>query len=173
MNLDLSHYTNLKTIGEFAIPYASNSVLELPASIEYIGINALGSTISVCKFNSVTPPQTDYSDCFNSTILLVPEESESAYKNHPVWGECQIIANFQKAEVTVSTPGRLAIDIVESTGMSPAEITHLTLHGAINATDFGIIRSNMTKLLYLNLADTKPILSIASDTTYGIPPKHC
>ena len=160
-SLDLSNCTNLKTIGSFAFYDISYilSVLALPASIEYIGNTAFSwRNVSLCKLNAAIPPEMDDDNISPDMILLVPEGSASAYKEHPIWGECQIIAGTQEAEVTVSAPGRLAIDIMETTGMSPAEITHLTVHGEINETDFGVMRSNMTKLMYLDMSDVIPVI---------------
>ena len=160
-SLDLSNCTNLKTIGSFAFYDISYilSVLALPASIEYIGNTAFSwHNVSLCKLNAAIPPEMDDDNISPDMILLVPEGSASAYKEHPIWGECQIIAGTQEAEITVSAPGRLAIDIMETTGMSPAEITHLTVHGEINETDFGVMHSNMTKLMYLDMSDVIPVI---------------
>ena len=171
-SLDLSHCTNLKKIRDFAFYNVEVSVLKLPASIEHIVSYAFNwYNVSLCRLNATTPPEIEEDNISPDMILVVPEGSASAYKNHPVWGECQIIAGTQEVEITVTAPGRLAIDIMETTGMSPAEITHLTVHGAINETDFGVVRSNMTKLMYLDMSDVIPPLLAMPDTTlaYGIP----
>ncbi len=182
--IDLSRYSNLEIIDQYAFDGNFNAIeiilppnvkeigmyafwniliptLEIPATIEYIGIDAFAwYHISLCKLNATTPPKTDEDEISPDMVLLVPERSASAYKNHYLWGECQIIAGETAVEITVSSPGNLAMDIVDSAFVSPASVTHLTVHGEINGTDFGVIRSNMTNLMHLDLTDAKPIQSI-------------
>ena len=88
-------------------------------------------------------------------MLFVPEGYANVYKSTEIWEDKVILDKEVHADVTVSFEGNLAIDIVEQAMISPAQITHLKLHGPIGAKDFAIMRSNMTLLYDLDLEDTE------------------
>ena len=177
--IDLSHCKNLTVISEYA--FQSNTactsiklpdsvttlesnafngcviseILELPASVVSIGDNALPGGMPIFRINAVTPPKLSQNALSSSTLVavFVPKESVTAYKRAPYWEEYIILGGETKAEVEVTTPGNLAIDIMEQAQLAPALVTHLKVRGTLNRTDFDVIRSNMTVLYDLDLSE--------------------
>ena len=150
---------NLKTIGNWAF---SNCVklagmIELPATIVSVGEGAFwGTQVPVVKCNTATPPvitSNSFGDKWEAAF--VPEGCANVYKSTEIWEDKVILDKEVHADVTVSFEGNLAIDIVEQAMISPAQITHLKLHGPIGAKDFAIMRSNMTLLYDLDLEDVE------------------
>ena len=69
------------------------------------------------------------------------------------WEEYSILGGELHVAVDVTQPGNLAADIAEQGKTSPALVTHLTIKsGKLNEVDFGVLRSNMTVLLHLDMA---------------------
>lgn len=158
--------STLTTIGSSAFASCRlTGTLELPANLTTIGKNAFANNIiTICKIAATTPPQMD-GNAFDGVYvagnprtiaaIFVPENSVTAYKNAEGWKNYTILGGEKRVEINVSKPGNLAIDIMEQAGISPALVTHLTVHGKINDTDFGGMRSNMTVLYSLDLTDAE------------------
>ena len=151
--------TTLTTIGDAAF-YATKlrGIIELPGSVKTIKPNAFQETqITVIKTDATVPPTLEDSNVFPSTLVavFVPEGYASAYKDAPVWEDLVILDREVHADITVSTAGNLAIDIMEQAGVAPGLVTHLTVHGLLNETDFAVMRSNMTLLYNLDLSDAE------------------
>ena len=150
---------NLKTIGNYAFNNCEKlaGMIELPATVVSVGEAAFwGSQVPVVKCNTTTPPaitSNSFGDKWEAAF--VPEGYGDIYKNTEIWEDKVILDKEVHADVTVSFEGNLAIDIVEQAMISPAQITHLKLHGPIGAKDFAIMRSNMTLLYDLDLEDTE------------------
>ena len=140
-----------------------SGILELPAPLLSIGERAFANnSITICKIEAMIPPtlgkETFGGDMAMGTgsslaAVFVPENSVKAYKNADGWNEFTILGGENKVEVNVTKPGNLAIDIMDQAEISPALVTHLTVHGALNSTDFGVMRSNMSVLYSLDLSD--------------------
>lgn len=152
----------LVTIGNSAFRGTKLSgILELPASLTTIEHDAFsGTQITVIKIDASTPPtlateNEDGENVFSNTIAaaFVPEGRANVYKEAPVWEDLTILDKEVVADVTVTREGNLAIDIMEQTGVAPGLITHLKVHGKLNATDFAVMRSNMTLLYDLDMED--------------------
>ena len=103
--------------------------------------------------NAVVPPSLQSAFNQHVAVAFVPESAAQAYKNAPYWEDLNILSGEIHAEVTVTSPGNLAVDIMEQDSVAPGLVTHLKVHGAINATDFAVMRSNMTVLYDLDLSD--------------------
>ena len=118
-----------------------SGVLELGENITSIGENAFASAnYSMCCINAVTPP-TGASGMFNSDALvavIVPAESQSAYAAAEYWKDYTILVE-KEVEVTVTTPGNLAVDVLDL-DVSPKNVTKLIVHGEINSDDFNQMR---------------------------------
>lgn len=152
----------LVTIGNSAFRGTKLSgILELPVSLTTIEHDAFsGTQITVIKIDASTPPtlateNEDGENVFSNTIAaaFVPEGRANVYKEAPVWEDLTILDKEVVADVTVTREGNLAIDIMEQTGVAPGLITHLKVHGKLNATDFAVMRSNMTLLYDLDMED--------------------
>ena len=149
----------LTTIGNNA--FGGNTILHgkltLPSTLTTINEWAFGSSdFSIVYSNAVVPPTlSNYAFNSNVTVVFVPENSVSAYKNAPGWEDYSILGGEVYAEVTVTNPGNLAVDIMEQDSIAPGLVTHLKVHGEINATDFAVMRSNMPVLYDLDLSDAE------------------
>ena len=138
-----------------------SGILELPAALTTIEHDAFSSTqITIIKIAATNPPalateNEDGENVFSSNVAaaFVPEGCANRYKEAPVWEDLTILDREVQAEVTVTHEGNLAIDIMEQTGVAPGLITHLKVHGRLNATDFAVMRSNMTLLYDLDMED--------------------
>ena len=138
-----------------------SGILELPASLTTIEHDAFsGTQITIIKIDATTPPalateNEDGENVFSNTVAaaFVPEGRANVYKEAPVWEDLTILDKEVVADVTVTREGNLAIDIMEQTGVAPGLITHLKVHGRLNATDFAVMRSNMTLMYDLDMED--------------------
>ena len=150
---------DLKTIGNSAFYGCEKlaGMIELPATITSIGDGAFwGTQISVVKCNATTPPTiTNYSITDKWEIAFVPEGCYDVYKNTEIWEDKTILDKEVHADVTVYFEGDLMKEISMQMGISPATITHLKVHGPLNALDFANMRSNMTLLYDLDLEDAE------------------
>jgi len=152
----------LVTIGNNAFRGTKLSgILELPSSLTTIEHDAFsGTQVTVIKIDATTPPalateNEDGENVFSNTVAaaFVPEGRATIYKEAPGWEDLTILDKEVEADVTVTREGNLAIDIMEQTGVAPGLITHLKVHGRLNATDFAVMRSNMTLLYDLDMED--------------------
>lgn len=147
---------SLQTIGNYA--FSGNPIhgrLSLPASVSTIGNEAFsGSDFSIVHAHATVPP-TLRERVFNEhvAVAFVPDGCSEAYRSAPGWEDLNILSGEIHAEVTVTQPGNLAVDIMEQDSVAPGLVTHLKVHGAINQTDFAVMRSNMTVLYDLDLSD--------------------
>lgn len=150
---------DLKTIGNSAFYGCEKlaGMIELPATITSIGDGAFwGTQISVVKCDATTPPTiTNYSITDKWEIAFVPEGCYDVYKNTEIWEDKTILDKEVHADVTVYFEGDLMKEISMQMGISPATITHLKVHGPLNALDFANMRSNMTLLYDLDLEDAE------------------
>jgi len=97
VNLDLSIYTKLKTIGEGAFMEANIMSATIPASVESVGENAFGFNPSLGNMSmrsltclAVVPPTTTSwgpvsEDMYKTCKLYVPEGCTDAYKAAEGW----------------------------------------------------------------------------------------
>jgi hypothetical protein len=92
VNLDLSIYTKLKTIGEGAFMEANIMSAIIPASVESVGENAFGFNPSLRSLTclAVVPPTTTSwgpvsEDMYKTCKLYVPEGCTDAYKAAEGW----------------------------------------------------------------------------------------
>lgn len=149
---------NLTTIGAYAFERSALSgVMELPATLTTIGEGAFSeTTFAVVRTLATTPPVIE-NWAFTSSVVavFVPEGTASLYHEAPIWEDLTIMEKDVFADVTVTTEGNLAIDIMEQVGVAPGLVTHLKVHGPLNATDFAVMRSNMTMLYDLDLSDAQ------------------
>lgn len=137
--------------------------LELPATLTTIGERAFSNNnFTICKIAAAVPPTLGkyvfggdpmMGNVSTLTAIFVPENSVKAYKNANGWNEYTILGGENRVDVNVTKPGNLAIDIMEQAEVSPALVTHLTVHGTLNSKDFGVMRSNMTVLYSIDLSD--------------------
>ena len=82
----------------YGCTYMSN--VKLPASIQQIGDNAfaLCQKIDRMDVDAITPPEVQTKTFYavsRKAPVYVPDESYSLYKNHPLWGELNIIGRSQ------------------------------------------------------------------------------
>ena len=149
----------LTSLGDHAFSNTKlGGIFELPRSLTYISALAFENTqIAVIKTDATLPPTLENASAFPESIVaaFVPEGSAGVYKEAPVWEDLNIMDKEVHADVTVSSEGNLAIDIMEQAGVAPALVTHLKVHGPLNATDFAVMRSNMTLLYDLDLEDAQ------------------
>ena len=92
VNLDLSMYTKLMTIGEGAFMEANIMSANIPASVESVGENAFGFNPSLRSLTclAVVPPTTTSwgpvsEDMYKTCKLYVPEGCTDAYKAAEGW----------------------------------------------------------------------------------------
>jgi len=76
------------------------SDVKLPASLRQIGDNAfaLCQKIGRMDVDAITPPEVETKTFYavsRQAPVYVPDESYSSYKNHPLWGELNIIGRSQ------------------------------------------------------------------------------
>ena len=150
---------DLKSIGNSAFAGCEKlaSMIELPATITSVGDWAFGDTkISVIRCHATTPPAiTSASMGSKWEIAFVPEGYHDIYKNTEIWEDKVILDKEVHADVTVYSEGELMKEISMQTGVSPATITHLKVHGPLNQLDFANMRSNMTLLYDLDIEDAE------------------
>lgn len=149
---------NLMTIGAYAFERtALSGVVELPATLTNIGEGAFHETSFAVVRSLATIPPVIENWAFTGSVVavFVPEGAASAYKEAPIWEDLTIMDKDVYVDVTVTTEGNLAIDIMEQAGVAPGLVTHLKVHGPLNATDFAVMRSNMTMLYDLDLSDAQ------------------
>ena len=143
-----------------------SGILELPATMAEIGNWAFdGTQITLVKSGATTPPALG-ENALGGTVVaaFVPQGYASVYQETPRWEDLTILDKEVRGEVTVTREGNLAIDIMEQVGVAPGLITHLKVHGPLNATDFAVLRSNMTLLYDLDLEDAN--VSIIPDNAF-------
>lgn len=134
-----------------------SGTLSLSEAITSIGEEAFnGTSYAMCHIKASTPP-TITSKTFGSAMkfVIVPDNYVDSYNNAEIWSDYKIIAESQDQviDVTVSTPGMLASDIVNQAEIAPKNVTKLVVHGAINETDFKVMKSNMTSCYSIDLID--------------------
>lgn len=138
-------------------------IIELPAGLTTIGEAAFSINSPLIRSHAIIPPTLGNNALGYSTTteggttglvaVFVPEESVSAYKRTAGWEEYIILGGENRVDIEVTTPGNLAIDIMEQAEIAPALVTHMKVRGKLNRTDFDVIRSNMTVLYDLDLTD--------------------
>ena len=149
--------TELKTIESYAFNDCQKlaGMIELPATIVSIGEYAFwGAQVPVIRCNATTPPvitNNSFGEIWETAF--VPEGYGDVYKNTEIWEDKVILDKEVHAEVTVSFEGNLAVDINEQAHISPAQVTHLKVHGPLGVKDFMIMRDNMTLLYDLDIED--------------------
>ena len=146
----------LVTIDENAFRGSKLSgILELPSTLSEIRPWAFeGAQIALVKIGATTPPTLGEGALSASVAAaFVPFGYAEVYRDAPYWEDLTILDKEVQGEVTVTREGNLAIDIMEQVGVAPGLITHLKVHGPLNSTDFGVLRSNMTLLYDLDMED--------------------
>ena len=150
---------SVTSIGNYTFSSCNSlsGTLSLPETIISIGRNAFnGTSYAVCHVKASTPP-TITSNTFGSAIkfVIVPDNSTDSYSSAEVWSDYKILAENQDRiiDVTVSTPGMLASDIVNQAEIAPKNVTKLVVHGSINETDFKVMKSNMTSCYAIDLSN--------------------
>ena len=153
----------VKSIGKCAFRNSGlPDYIELPSTITSIADAVLGDDPQlvnsyyypkVVKINALTPPALG--DGMSASLVIVPQGSGNAYKEHETWGKYNIVEDGTIAEVTVSQPGYLAVDIVEQAELAPSKVTKLIVHGKINQTDFNVMKSNMLGCYSIDLSDAE------------------
>lgn len=131
--------------------------LVLPESVTTIGDQAFHApSLKFCKVSVTTPPVLG-SSVFSSESLIgifVPESALATYEAHPQWGQYTLLGGERHVTVHVQRGGELAQQIMDQAKVSPATVTHLTVTGTLNETDFGGLRTNMTVLYNLDISKT-------------------
>lgn len=131
--------------------------LVLPESVTTIGDQAFQApSLKFCKVSVTTPPVLG-SSVFSSESLIgifVPESALATYEAHPQWGQYTLLGGERHVTVHVQRGGELAQQIMDQAKVSPATVTHLTVTGTLNETDFGGLRTNMTVLYNLDISKT-------------------
>ena len=149
----------LEIIGEYAFDGCEklSGILELGSNMTRIYEYAFSNTrISIIRCEATVPPVLNKNAMPETWVAaFVPEGSADAYKEADVWKDMWILDKEVDADVTVSKEGNLAVDIIDQTGLAQATITHLKVHGPLGATDFEIMRSNMTLLYELDMSDAE------------------
>ena len=149
----------LEIIGEYAFDGCEklSGILELGSNMTRINEYAFSNTrISIIRCEATVPPVLNKNAMPETWVAaFVPEGSADAYKEADVWKDMWILDKEVYADVTVSKEGNLAVDIIDQTGLAQATITHLKVHGPLGATDFEIMRSNMTLLYELDMSDAE------------------
>lgn len=152
---------NVTIIGSMAFSYCQNlsGLLELPSTITSLAGICGGTNYKVCKIKAVSPPElTDTTNCLGGkiTMIIVPKGSGASYKAAAGWKNYTIVEEGGgDVEVTVTTPGYMAVDIMEQAGVAPAKVTTLKVHGKINQTDFNVMKSNMLNCYSIDLSDAE------------------
>ncbi len=148
----LTMQEGVTTIQQVAFRYCTNlTEITLPESVTSIGNNVF-NTVQVCRANAATPPSLGSSAFASGALVFVPAGSKEAYQNATNWKN-YTIAEECEAEVTVTVPGELALDLLDQTGMVPTQISKLIVHGEINATDIELMKSSMSGCTYIDLSD--------------------
>lgn len=146
----------LQSIGVHAF-YSCNIVgtIDLPATLKTIGNEAFFNNYRLffCKIDATIPPVIG-SSVFPTTMsaVFVPTESVVAYEAAAGWLDYEIVGGQKIVTVNVDQPGTLATCIMNQTGISPREVTGMTVTGDLNAVDFENIRINMQLLSSLDLS---------------------
>ena len=166
-------FINCESLGEIKIPenvsrigymvfygckYLSG-LLELPSTITSLANSCYWTNYKTCKLKAVSPPElTDTTNCLggNISMIIVPNGSGASYKAAAGWKNYTIVEEGgSDVEVTVTTPGYMAVDIMEQAGVAPAKVTTLKVHGRINQTDFNVMKSNMLNCYSIDLSDAE------------------
>ncbi len=140
-------------LGEGSLSSSSLKSITLGTGITSLASQPI-STTGMIKLSSTVPPllSSQRLGC-NPAVVIVPKGSGETYKKTNRWKDYNIIEeNGEKAIVYLTSPGTLAQEIRMQTGKMPAQITNITIDGELNATDFAVIRSNMTACYDLNLS---------------------
>ena len=98
---------------------------------------------------STTPPTLDGSLGYGGMIYIL-DNTLSAYKE--AWGTDYNCANNENSlTIHVETPGTLS-DKIFDVGLSPINVTKLTVTGTLNDDDFTCMRETMTSLVDVDLS---------------------
>lgn len=159
-NEDIVLPPHIKYIGShsFSDCLQNQSVLEIPASCDSIGISAFApySKSTLLKFivsHSPTPPALG--DKLSSGIITyVPAGSGAMYRQHPYWGANLIIDPADElVTIDVKYPGalygRLSIQDKE-----PKDVCRLKITGSLNKDDMATINS-MSNLYELDMSESE------------------
>ena len=98
---------DVTTIGSSAFSGCTGlASVKIPNSVTSIGFNAFYkcNNIDTITCLAITPPDVRYNEVFSNydCLLLVPENSLDAYKNHRIWGKFKNIRGF-KEKYIIST----------------------------------------------------------------------
>ena len=152
---------NVTRIGSMAFYDCQNlsGLLELPSTITSLADICFWTNYKVCKLKAVSPPElTNTTNCLGGsvTMIIVPKGSGASYKAAAGWKNYTIVEECgSDVEVTVTTPGYMAVDIMEQAGVAPAKVTTLKVHGKINRTDFNVMKANMLNCYSIDLSDAE------------------
>lgn len=171
--INITFPEKLTSIGASAFANSKISFFSIPNSVTSIGENAFPSlrylklgagfnnfSVKFCRSTQIlelietTPPAlTTDRLWFEPKMVLVPEGSGEAYKENTRWKDYNIIAkNSGRAEVYLTEPGTLAMEIRLQSGLMPGAVTNLSVEGPLNNEDFAIMRSNMEACYDIDLS---------------------
>ncbi|MDO5526775.1 MAG: leucine-rich repeat protein [Prevotella sp.] len=161
---------NLKRINDEAFYKTfmeSTKTLNFPATLEYIGENALegpnGIEFDIIESEAETPPATSFNEenktgCplpyykVKNLLITIPAGARETYQNDPFWGKFALIdQNDEFVTVNVKTPGTLYGRLIAQ-GVQIESTQRLKLLGQLNAEDWSTIKE-MKGLYELNLEE--------------------
>lgn len=148
---------NVKELGANALVNQTLTSISLGSGITNLE-NMPVWTTGLLRVNNPNPPAlgSDRLGC-EPTVVIVPRGSSDAYLQNTRWKQYNILEEDDEVIIYLSAPGALTSDLRMKQKLAP-KVTSLTIitdptHGTLDENDWNAIRSNMTALIKLNIAD--------------------
>ena len=146
---------NVNTSGAPLFSECSIGKVLISSTVDTIQADAFYRTIPdtlVCQ--SVLPIGMALDALVNS-LVIVPPGSGMSYRSHMAWSK-NLIIDVQDtiSVVRVKYPGTIIASMKQSGIMNPEEISKLKIEGAINLSDWDVLKSEFPYLYYLDLSST-------------------
>ena len=164
---------NLSTIGNRAFYGAGLTKMTIPASVIYIGENALTGLYIYSNMQSPTEGTWNVAPTPSEIILYVPEESIEAYKAAYGWrdfiylqdegGKAEVDWNDGAIIVKVPEAGQLEMAIA---GLDVTSISRLVIQGKLNSADLAYLHSNKGKISDLESLDLGAVILVPDEGQY-------
>ena len=147
---------NIERIGSDA--FSTLSQFEVNENLVSLGDKAFGDNLRMLKMNRNTPPQLasvnmGYSeDEAYNILVIVPTNSDDAYKNDRNWEGFHIVETAPTKTVYMTGKYPLSEEIATTTQQMPGAVTSLAIVGQLADGDWNIIKRNLVSCYDLDLS---------------------
>lgn len=149
--------SDLCGIGENAFGNCSAlTTIHLPATINTIRMQAFSGCEQLVslRIDAMVPPTITNGLGGSITLVFVPNEAVSVYKNASGWNQYTILpATGTSVSVHVETAGTLS-SLVSQQGVALTDVSRLVVTGTLNSEDFRVMSKTMTQLTAVDIAGT-------------------